>query len=56
MSKKTNVIFLLAVLAFLVTLLSGVTVGPRSRPPSQSTAPMKAFPAEGYNVHSCAPI
>jgi len=54
MSKKTNVIFLLAVLAFLVTPTIGRNVDPQSAA-QQSTAPMKASPAEGYNGSRLAP-
>src|SRR3989449_4684892 len=55
MSKKTNVIFLLAVLAFLVTPTIGRNSGTPQSAAQQSTAPMKASPAEGYNVHVLAP-
>ena len=55
MTRKTNAICLLAVFAFLV----GPILGRNNRTPhpaaQQSTAPMKASPAEGYNVHVLAP-
>src|SRR6266404_8615329 len=54
MTRKTNAICLLAVFAFFV----GPILGRNNRTPQsaqQSTAPMKASPAEGYSIHVLAP-
>jgi hypothetical protein len=55
MSRKTNVICLLVVFAFFVA----PSIGRNSRAVRlaalQSASPMKASPAEGYNVHVLAP-
>jgi Protein of unknown function (DUF1264) len=55
MSKRTNVLGLLAVFAFFVAPTIGRNDRTARLVAQQSSAPAKPSPAEGYNVHVLAP-